>query len=39
MGDVKNNARDAFFSLASHARHAYKDSTEAMVPGNEEITR
>jgi hypothetical protein len=28
-----------FFVLACYARFAYKDFTEAMVPGNEEITR
>jgi hypothetical protein len=39
MGHVKKNARDAFFMLASHARFAYKDCTEALMPGNEEITR
>jgi hypothetical protein len=38
-GGCEKNARDAFFVLASHPRFAYKDFTEALMPGNEEIAR
>jgi hypothetical protein len=39
VGDVKKNARDAFFMLDRFTRIAYKDFTEAIKPGNEEIAR
>jgi hypothetical protein len=35
----KKKRKTRIFSLASHARFAYKDCTEAIKPGNEEITR
>jgi len=39
MGAVKKNARDAFFMLNRIPQNAYKDCTEALMPGNEEIAR
>jgi len=36
---VKKNRAACIFSLAFYPRFAYKNFTEALMPGNEEITR
>ncbi len=39
LGGCEKKSRAVHFSLASCARYAYKDCTEAMTPGFEELAR